>query len=352
MAEATDASIAQLIEAIYIAYEMVGAFGIDVPLTGSGWARGFNTSLAVVAGVGKLLELTDDQLASAIAIAITPCIPIGIDHLVRQSHWKSMGAAHASTTATLAARLAKAGMTGPPHVFDGKKAIFEQVLRPFELIHLGKKIDGKTVPERVSHKFFPSFTESQGPLALMLEARKEVQPDEIESIHLSVTDAAWRQGGQVRDAENKRWDPPTKDVASHSFAYLVAKTLVDGPISVDSFTQEAISEPSLRPLMNKVSIDEDEEFSALRASQKEENAVVEITLTDGRVIRKTSLYPRGHALNPMTDEELSAKFDGIVSTVLSSDDHIELRERLWNLANEKSLGDIMSLLRRFALSED
>jgi 2-methylcitrate dehydratase len=346
VAEATGATMHELVAAIYVSYEVVGALGKDAMFDGRG-LRPFIISLAAVAGTGKLLGLTDDELANAIAIAVTPSIPLGIDNLVRQSHWKSMGAAHATMTATLAARLAKEGMTGPPHVFDGKGAVWDAVTGRFDLDHLGIPVGGKSVPERVSHKYFPCFTESQGPLAMVLDIRKEITPREVESVTLTVTDVAWRQGAGERTAENRKWDPPTKDVANHSLPYLVAKTLVDGPITPRSFTPESVLDPSLRPLMQRISVLSSDDFSERRTSAREENAVVEVSLSDGRVVRRESRHPRGHASNPMTDEELTQKFDGSVASVLPADAQDELRDRLWNLPNEPDLGAITALFRAF-----
>ncbi len=349
VAEATHASIHDLIAAIYISYEVVGALGKDGQFNGKG-LRTFIIALATVAGVGKLLRLTDDQLANALSISMAASLPLNIDQLIRQSHWKSMGAAYASMNATLAARLAQQGLTGPPHVFDGKGAVWDTVTDRFDLGHIGVPVDGKTVPERVSHKFFPCSTESQGPLALMLDLRKTIAPADIASMTVTVTDVSWHLGAGERTPDNRRWDPPTKDVANHSLPYLLAKALVDGPITTSSFTLDAVRDPSLRPLMQKITVNKSDEFSARRKSTHEENAVIEIALSDGSTIRRESRHPRGHAANPMTDDELTQKFDGSVAAVLSASAHAELRDRLWNLPNEADLGAITALFRQFTNS--
>jgi 2-methylcitrate dehydratase len=209
-------------------------------------------------------------------------------------------------------------------------------------------VNGKTVPERVSHKFFPCFTESQGPVALMLDVRKSVDPSEVEAISLRVTKTAWRQGAGVRTSENRKWDPPTPDVAGHSFPYLMVKALISGPISISSFSLAEIQDPQLRPLMAKVTVDEDPEFTARRASHHEENAVLEVALKDGRQLSLSSAHPRGHVMNPMTDDELTQKFDSSVRMVLPPPEHEELRRRLWNLPAEPDLSRITGIFRQFS----
>jgi 2-methylcitrate dehydratase len=346
VAEATNSSIHDLIGALYISYEVVGALGKDGQFNDKG-LRTLIITLGTVAGTGKLLGLTDDQLANAVAMSMVSSLPLPIDQLVRQSHWKSIGASHASMIATLVARLAREGLTGPPHVFDGDKAVWETVTDRFDLDNLGVPIEGKTVPERVSHKFFPCSTESQGPLALMLDLREKITPDQIESMSVMVTDVSWLLGAGERTPDNRRWDPTTKDVANHSLPYLLAKTLVDGPITTSSFTPEAVRDPALRPLMQKISVHENPEFTARRRSTHEENAVIDITLTDGSTVRRESRHPRGHRANPMSDEELTHKFDGSMAKVLPAAAHGELRDRLWNLPDEHDLGAITALFRQF-----
>jgi 2-methylcitrate dehydratase len=350
-AEATGASTERVIEAIFATYEIVGALGKDDQFAGKG-VRNLIVTLAAVTGVGMLLELTDEQLADAIGISVAPNVPLGIDNLIRQSHWKSLGAAHASMTASTAAQLAKFGLAGPTGLLRPGNALFEKISGEFDLDNLGELVNGKTVPERVAHKFFPCFTESQGPVALMLDVRKEVDPDDVEAISLRVTHSAWRQGGGVRNSENRKWDPPTPDIAGHSFPYLMARALTDGPISISTFDLARVTDPELRPLMAKVTVDEDAEFTARRKSHREENAVLDVTLKGGRHVSLRSAHPRGHVMNPMTDDELTMKFDTSVSTVLRPPEHEELRHRLWNLTAERDLTRIAEIFRQFSLDDD
>jgi hypothetical protein len=57
-------------------------------------------------------------------------------------------------------------------------------------------------------------------------------------------------------------------------------------------------------------------------------------------------------MNPMTDDELTMKFDTSVSMVLRPPEHEELRRRLWNLTAERDLTRIAELFRQFSLDDD
>jgi 2-methylcitrate dehydratase PrpD len=65
-------------------------------------------------------------------------------------------------------------------------------------------------------------------------------------------------------------------------------------------------------------------------------------------IAQTQAFPQGHAKKPLSDAELSAKFDAAVADRLSPQLLDELRSRLWNLHREPDLGPVATLLRGFS----
>jgi hypothetical protein len=105
-------------------------------------------------------------------------------------------------------------------------------------------------------------------------------------------------GGGAGDHDEK-WDPQTREVADHSMAYLVAVALVDGDVTVDSFSEARISDPALRPLMQKIVVIDDPELTAEHAGELPRwPSRVELVLKDGRRLGRASGPPKGHPLNP------------------------------------------------------
>jgi 2-methylcitrate dehydratase len=348
MAESINASGADLVSALWVAYEVLGAFGSAVRIRDKKWDQGFFISLGVAAGLSYLLQLNEEQIANAISMAITPSVPMRISRTGELSHWKAAASAHASTTATLAVRLAQAGMTGPYRVFDGVEGVFEKVTGEFDLGVIGPREGKVSVPERVAHKYFPCFMESQGPVFSMLKLRGQFSVDEIKAIKLTTFYLAWHEGGGGQDDHAEKWNPQTKETADHSLPYTMARAFMSGPLNIDSFSPEMVREASLRPLMDKITVVEDTELSARRKSHHEETSIVTVELIDGRTFEETTMFPRGSVKNPMTDDELSEKFDGSIKKVLADGGRNELRERLWNLPNEDDLQNITALYRRFS----
>ena len=56
-----------------------------------------------------------------------------------------------------------------------------------------------------------------------------------------------------------------------------------------------------------------------------------VTLRDGRVLSREVKYPRGHAGNPMTDEEVREKFVRMTSPRLAVSARSRLQEAIWEL---------------------
>jgi 2-methylcitrate dehydratase len=347
MAEATGASGRDLVAAMYVAYQTMGALGGAVPLRDRKWDQGVFCSLGTAAGLAHLLKLDDAQTGHALSIAITPSIALRVTRAGLISHWKGAATAHATMTALLAVRLAQAGMTGPHNVFAGIEGVFEKVTGPFDLGTIAPRGGEMSVAERAQHKYFPVIVESQGPVQLMLEVRDKFALDDLASIVLELDHLGWHEGGGGQGDTAQKWDPQTRETADHSLPYVMAVALVDGRVTLDSFESARVKDPALRPIMQKIAIRENKQYTARRASHGELIAVADVTLRDGRKLRVETRLPRGHRDNPMTDDELNRKFDPMVEKVLTRAEHDELRDRLWNLPREQGLERIFELFRNF-----
>ena len=78
-------------------------------------------------------------------------------------------------------------------------------------------------------------------------------------------------------SEPEKWDPQTRETADYSLPDIFARTLVDGPIDITAFADEAVRDPRLRPLMAKIKVIPDDRIEAL-LPQKTLMRVVATTL--------------------------------------------------------------------------
>ena len=310
-ADARRAAGPSVITAIAVAYEVFCRLADRVAL--KGWDQGMFAAIGAACGAGKVLGLDRSAMGNAISIAITSGVPLGVTRIGELSMWKGCATAAANRTGLFAAELAAEGLTGPRHPFEGRDGLWQHLgIEPPKWERLG----GTGEPFRItatSFKAYPSVIHTQGPVGLMLELRPQVAAAQIDSIRVATYGEAVRRTA----AEAEKWDPETRETADHSIPYLVAVALRDGAVTPASFAPSRIKDPALRPLIKKLTVVEEPEFTARYPA--ESCTRVEVTTTDGRRVTAETSHPKGHSRNPLTDREVEAKFRGLVARTLGDD---------------------------------
>jgi len=323
--------------AIVAAYEVYAALADVVGLRDLGWDQGVFAVLGSAAGAAKVLRLTREQTGDALAIAITANVPTRQTRSGELAMWKGVATAAAARSGVSAALLAQAGMTGPTAAFEGKDGVWDQVTGPFQLNAMG----GNSVQfgiERTNLKFFPSEYHSQAPLWIALELRKKVQAADIEAVNVQTYFTAWSEIG----SEPEKWDPKTRETADHSLPYLLSLGFIDGRVSVDSFSHERMHDPALRALMNRIKISENKEFT--RQFPGKLTTEIEVITRSGQRVIESAQYPKGHAKNPMTDEDVVNKFGMVCESLMANAQRDALLKALWNVDQAANLDEVFDLL--------
>jgi 2-methylcitrate dehydratase len=102
----------------------------------------------------------------------------------------------------------------------------------------------------VQLKYWPIETNGQAAVWAALELRSKVNHSDLKAIEVFTSKFTWFEIG----SEPEKWDPKTRETADHSLPYIFARALVDGPIRVASFNDDAVRDASLRPLMAKIKV--------------------------------------------------------------------------------------------------
>jgi 2-methylcitrate dehydratase len=348
--EVVGASGRSVLEAVALAYEVLGALGNQgaASSTKRGWDQGLYMGVATALAIGKLRGMSRDQLANAVSLSIVPAVPLMVTRRGELSMWKGAATAAAVLHAIQATRWAEAGITGPAEPFAGGSGVFDQISGgPFELT-LPAYPDRMIV--EISHqKVYPAESHSQALIAVMprvLEWAGAVEA--IESIDI----AAYLRLYVAIGSDPSVWDPKNRETADHSLPYLLARALVDGDVSVDSFTAARIADPTLRPVMAKIHITEDPRLTEeYRPAGMEvagaPHTVLTVTRNDGAVFTEDVTYPRGHLMNPMTAADLDAKLDRASIGILKESRREEIRRAWWALESAPRVADVVATLARF-----
>ena len=336
-AEVQGASGKEFLLAMVAGYEVFGALADQVGLRERGWDQGVFVAPAAAAGAGLLLGLSIQEMADAIAIAVTANVATRQTRAGELAMWKGCATAAAAKAGLFAAQLAKAGMTGPTAAFEGRHGLCEQVTRVFELGALGGAGRPYAI-ERTNFKLFAAEYHAQAPLAVALALRNALRGDEIESIDVQIYAMAHSEIG----SEPAKWDPRTRETADHSLPYMLAVALVDGRVTPASFEPKRFLDPSLRPLMNRIRVAENPELT--RRFPAELPSQIDVTTRSGRHYTERADYPKGHTENPMTDADIETKFRDLSEDVLGKTRTAGVLETLWRLDEVLRIGAVMDLL--------
>jgi len=108
--------------------------------------------------------------------------------------------------------------------------------------------------------------------------------------------------------------PRTGLEGKFSMEYCMARALLDGEMRIAHFTEEKVLDPSAQELLQRVSY-----VHPAGAEDESRPEVVAVKLRDGRQYSHEVLSAKGSPDNPLTSEELMAKYRDCTGSVLSSE---------------------------------
>jgi 2-methylcitrate dehydratase len=342
VAEAERANGAELITAIVIAYEVNCRLADLSDAMTRGWDAPVFSLPAVALAAGKLMKLPPDQLAQAVNLAVNDHIPMGQTRTQANSDWKGLADAEAARNAVFAAMLARAGITGPDPVFEGRKGFFQLVSAPAEMDVGAFGGRGKSfLIHQCGMKAYPAVVYAQTAIVAAITAAKEAgNLDGVAAIEIATSRRGYEQAG--RDPE--KWNPKNRDTADHSLPYITARAMLDGDISNASYAAERLRDPRVLALMSKTTVKEDPAFAA--SSGNAPPTRVTVVLEDGRRIAHQIDDMPGFPGKPMTRADVERKFRSNLGNRALQEDRGAVLQALWALDRTD---DVRSLVGKLAL---
>jgi 2-methylcitrate dehydratase PrpD len=247
---------------------------------------------------------------------------------------KQLHPGKAAMNGLLAALLAKEGFTGARRILEGEKGFFHATSQDFDeskcIADLGRVFHS----ERNSIKYHAScgHTHSAIDAVLLATGGRTVNPSEIETVDLRIYQAAIDLLGNI--------DPKTPYLAKFNLPFCVATALRYGHVQAGDFTPASLEEEDLKELMKKVKFAGDPDLTA--AYPRKWPARVTIRLKDGRTLEGANAYPKGDPENPLSEQELIAKFMGLTEGTLPPHRADAIIDRVMGL---ETMGDVGKLLK-------
>jgi 2-methylcitrate dehydratase len=333
VAEALHCSGQALILAIALAYEIDCRLLDTVQISARGWDHPNCSLPAAALAVGKLMQLSPQQLTQAVNLSLAGHLAMNQTRLQVLSNWKGLADAEAGRNALFAAQLAKAGLTGPAPAFEGNAGFFKQVSGPFTLDT--DQFGGRGGTFKIADcqvKPYPAQALLQTAIAAAVKVGKAI-PDtgQVTSIVIATSHA----GHQYSAESPEKFAPKTRETADHSLPYIVVRAMLDQGISDASYSNEALKDPRLVALLQKVTVEEDEALT--RMSPKRLPNRVTVTLSDGRVVTEQVNDLPGFGGAPLDRQGTEEKFFRSVSGVWSAQQARAFLAVAWDLDRQQDL---------------
>ena len=340
-AEANGKSGKDALIAILIAYELElrWCHAAEPGVREVGWHHATLTQFVSPLVAGRMYDLDIDQLVAATGISGSSHFTLGGVVAGHLTNMKNTADPLASQAGVIAALMAREGYSGPVEVLEGKEGLFE-VLNNVEW-HPEALLDGlgeQFLITRCGYKAFPTEALTHQPISAALQIRQEqhLAPDQIAEVLVETT----VRGADILSDPSK-YKPKTRETADHSLPYVIAAALADGAVLPSSFSDEKLQDPVIWDLLGKINVIADPEIDALFPRVK--RARVSITTTTGEKYTAQVDHAKGSPENPLTDEELVAKFCANASGVLTPEQMDKAIEATWKFEQIDDLSDYMAL---------
>jgi 2-methylcitrate dehydratase PrpD len=172
----------------------------------------------------------------------------------------------------------------------------------------------------------------------LLDLRREhaLELDQVASVHIEASSATKAHVGWP-------YTPGSVTTAQMNLAYIVAVTLADGDAFVAQFTDERIVAPALVGFTPRVHVEAAADIDA-EGDAGRHHTRIRVTLHDGRTFEDERHHARGSARQPMSEEEVRAKFRKLTAPLLGEDGSERLRAAVAALAGAGSVDGIVSLV--------
>lgn len=308
VAEEENASIEQLLAALVLGYEVAGRIG--TAMNPAHRHAGFHSTgtigvFGATAAAAHLRGLNAEKFARALGIAGSASAGI-FEFLSDGSTSKHFHGGHAAMAGIVAADLAAEGLTGPISIFEGQEGIFKAYSPHVNQEGITKGLGERYEVMNVFFKIHATCAHVFPPIDAILELRGRIgTPLDFERMVVHTYHSA---------AILNKQRPPSRAGAKFSIPYCAAIAWVHGRATDELFDEEYLADPAILALAERVEVVED---PALEADFPNTRAArVEVAVRGGSRRETYVPLPKGMPEYPASEDELVAKFRGLVAPIL------------------------------------
>ena len=336
MAEREGASGQELLTAIVVGYEVAIRAGEAMgPSHYRFWhTTGTCGTFGGAAAGGKILGLSKPELAMMLGTAGTQAAGLW-EFLVDGAMSKQLHPAKAAADGLLSALLAEQGFTAAGRIFEGEKGFCQAMARECDLDRLTKGLGTERLRIlSTSFKAHAACYHIHSAIDAVLEIRRKhgLRAADVESVRIALYPAALDLLEKVA--------PRDPYAAKFNIPFCVATALVYGQVGLSAFTTDRLEDSKIQEATQRISLVRDSELGKVYPERWP--AVAEVTTRAGQTHAARIDFPRGDPKNPMTREELEAKFHNLATPALDETQRRKTIDACLNLDRLENLASFFA----------
>jgi 2-methylcitrate dehydratase PrpD len=291
----------------------------------AGWHITSTTGVfGAAAAIGKLLGLSTKQMVWALGLSATQSA--GIREMFG-SMAKSFQPGRAAQNGLTAARLAAADFTAGEQALEGPRGFAPVTAREYDLKKITNGLGQEYALMANAYKPYACGLVVHPTIdgCSQIRERDRPDPEQIESIRLKVAPL-------VLDLCNKR-DLRRALQSKYSIYHAAAIGLARGKGGLQEFTEEAVADPLLTRLRDRVAVTADD-------SVTEDQVDIEVTLADGTTHALFVEQSLGNIHRPLSNAQLEEKFRDQAVLALPAEQVERLIADCWNIEALDDAGEV------------
>jgi 2-methylcitrate dehydratase PrpD len=307
VAERNRLSGKDILTALVLGYEVCARIGIACKLRMSMHPHGTWGTVGAAVAVAKLMGYKQPAMKEIINVSSSLGLATSRRTMLEGGTVRNVYAGVSGYMGILAHDLVQSGFTGEA---DGLKTIFGSVI--------SETFSPKTMTEALGRRFeitrnyfklHACCRYNHGSLdalekIIASKPQGSIRPEEIHSIEVKTYSLA----AQLCDK-----NPANTLAAKFSIPFAIATYIVHGEAGIDSFKAEAVNDPGIKALAQKVTVSEDPALTAMMPDRRPSRVC--ITFSNGEMIDAETFMNKGDFEDPYGADDLEEKYFRLVDPI-------------------------------------
>jgi 2-methylcitrate dehydratase PrpD len=310
-------------------------------------AKGFHPTglvgiFAATVLVGRVMQLTSDELTNALGIALS--MASGVMEFLEGGAWtKRMHPGWAASSAVTACAMAQNGFIGPRNTFEGRYGLFNTHIDATNQASLEKCTNGLGQiweMQNISLKPYPAchYNHAFADAAIILRNENRFEINHIKSIKARISE---KQVQVVCEPQASKRMPKNSYEAQFSIHFVIATSLIKGQFTLKELEEDTIFDSQILALCQKIEYEVDPKSAFPQFYSGE----VEIQLQSGEILIHREQMNRGSSANPLSQEQVLRKFDSNIEGIISHEVANYFTKDFLNLEHQQSFTNTLHQLR-------